>query len=140
MSVGDRNMFPRPGPEQIRNRQFVWVRKGYDPEQVKDFLAQIADHIESLEAELRTAREEAERSSERQTSARDEAYEVAKRMADMLEVADQHSDANDAVDEVKPRAAGVHRRAGARATGAPRAQLKTASSDAASEKDRHNSG
>src|SRR5205085_5516453 len=89
VSIGDRNVFPRRGPEQIRNRQFVWVRKGYDPEQVQDFLNQLADHVDAIETELRSAREEMERASRRQSSAREEAYqELAKRMADMLAMAD----------------------------------------------------
>ena len=93
MSTGDRSVFPRRGPEQIRNRQFVWVRKGYDPEQVQDFLSQLADHVDALETEMRSAREEMDKASRRQSSAREEAYqELAKRMADMLSMADAQAE------------------------------------------------
>jgi DivIVA domain-containing protein len=93
VSVGDRSVFPRRSPEQIRNRQFVWVRKGYDPEQVQDFLGQLADLVDSVEAELRAAREELQKASSQQGTARDEAYtELAKRMADMLQMADAHAE------------------------------------------------
>jgi len=93
VSIGDRSIVPSRGPEQIRNRQFGWVRKGYDPEQVKDFLGQLAEHVDALESELRAAREELDRASRGQTSGRGEAYqELAKRMDDVLAMADAQAE------------------------------------------------
>jgi DivIVA domain-containing protein len=94
VSIGDRDMIFRRGPGDIRNRQFVWVRKGYDPDQVQDFLAQVADMVDALQAELTRAQGEVERSSWQKTAARDEAYqELATRIADVLRTAEAHAEA-----------------------------------------------
>ena len=45
-----------PSAEQIRRRMFARVRRGFDPDQVRDYLLQIADQIETLEGEVREAR------------------------------------------------------------------------------------
>lgn len=45
-----------PSADQIRRREFASVRRGYDPDQVRDYLVQIADQIEKLEQDLREAR------------------------------------------------------------------------------------
>ena len=42
-----------PSAAQIRRREFASVRRGYDPDQVRDYLAQVAEQVESLEQELR---------------------------------------------------------------------------------------
>lgn len=45
-----------PSAEQIRRRQFATVRRGYDPDQVTDYLNQVAIQVETLETELRDER------------------------------------------------------------------------------------
>jgi cell division initiation protein len=45
-----------PSAEQIRRRQFATVRRGYDPDQVQEYLNQVATQVEALEAELREQR------------------------------------------------------------------------------------
>jgi DivIVA domain-containing protein len=45
-----------PSAEQIRRRQFATVRRGYDPDQVHDYLNQVAMQVEALEGELREER------------------------------------------------------------------------------------
>jgi cell division initiation protein len=45
-----------PSAEQIRRRQFATVRRGYDPDQVHDYLNQVALQVEALEGELREQR------------------------------------------------------------------------------------
>ncbi len=45
-----------PSAEQIRRRQFATVRRGYDPDQVQDYLQQIATQVETLENDLREER------------------------------------------------------------------------------------
>ena len=37
-------------PDQIRRREFVATRRGYDPDQVRAYLEQLADQIAQLEA------------------------------------------------------------------------------------------
>jgi len=48
-----------PSAEQIRRRQFATVRRGYDPDQVQDYLNQVATQVEALENELREERMQA---------------------------------------------------------------------------------
>jgi DivIVA domain-containing protein len=45
-----------PSAAQIRKREFASVRRGYDPDQVRDYLTQVAEQIEVLEAEAREAK------------------------------------------------------------------------------------
>jgi DivIVA domain-containing protein len=45
-----------PSAAQIRRREFASVRRGYDPDQVRGYLAQIAEQIEILEQEVRELR------------------------------------------------------------------------------------
>jgi DivIVA domain-containing protein len=42
-----------PSAEQIRRREFATVRRGYDLDQVRDYLLQVADQVETLEKALR---------------------------------------------------------------------------------------
>jgi DivIVA domain-containing protein len=48
-----------PSADQIRRRQFATIRRGYDPDQVHDYLNQVATQVETLEKGLRDARIEA---------------------------------------------------------------------------------
>ena len=45
-----------PSAEQIRRREFATIRRGYDPDQVRDYLHQVAAQVETLEREVRDAR------------------------------------------------------------------------------------
>lgn len=45
-----------PSAEQIRQRRFATVWRGYDLDQVNDYLVQVAAQVETLEAELRERR------------------------------------------------------------------------------------
>ena len=38
-----------PSAAQIRKREFATVRRGYDPDQVRDYLVQVAEQVETLE-------------------------------------------------------------------------------------------
>lgn len=42
--------------EQIRRREFVTIRRGYDPDQVRAYLEQVADQVELMRSTLRDAR------------------------------------------------------------------------------------
>ena len=45
-----------PSAEQIRRREFATVRRGYDLDQVRDYLLQVADQVETLEKAVRDRR------------------------------------------------------------------------------------
>ncbi len=46
--------------EQIRRREFVTTRRGYDPDQVRGYLVELADQIDAMASMIREARMEAE--------------------------------------------------------------------------------
>ena len=60
MSATELDLPLLPSAEQIRRREFATIRRGYDPEQVRDYLGQVAAQVETLERQLREARLEAE--------------------------------------------------------------------------------
>jgi cell division initiation protein len=53
--TGDLDMPLLPSAEQIRRREFATIRRGYDPDQVREYLFQVAAQVETLERELRGA-------------------------------------------------------------------------------------
>lgn len=53
--TGDLDMPLLPSAEQIRRREFATVRRGYDPDQVREYLYQVAAQVETLERDLRGA-------------------------------------------------------------------------------------
>jgi len=80
-------------PEQIRRREFVTTRRGYDPDQVRDYLGQIARQVEQMEGLIREARLVAEASARAQAQPRTDPYEqLAARMAGLLRIADQEAE------------------------------------------------
>jgi DivIVA domain-containing protein len=97
-----------PSAEQIRRREFATVRRGYDPDQVRDYLQGVATQVETLERELRERKKApapapspgealAAKVSASQSEAPAQtvdAYEqIAKRFAGVLETADKEATA-----------------------------------------------
>jgi DivIVA domain-containing protein len=88
-----------PSAEQIRRRMFASVRRGFDPDQVRDYLEQIANQVERLEQELKEARLEAEAAKSSAASktqaaaeAKQDPYEgFTTRMADLIRAADEQA-------------------------------------------------
>jgi DivIVA domain-containing protein len=86
-----------PSAEQIRRREFATIRRGYDPDQVRDYLQQIATQVETLEAALREARLELA-SADRvvtvtEPEPQEDPYEkLAKRIAELIRAADTEAD------------------------------------------------
>lgn len=79
--------------DQIRRREFVAVRRGYDPGQVRDFLEQVADQVQQLEGMLREARLEAEAAVRAASGPRADPYEeLARRVAALLRAADEEAE------------------------------------------------
>ncbi|MGH2530600.1 MAG: DivIVA domain-containing protein [Actinomycetota bacterium] len=79
-------------PEQIRRREFVTTRRGYDSDQVRDYLEQIASQIEDMEAMLREARLEAEAALVAGATKTDPYEELGRRIEGVLRSADQEAD------------------------------------------------
>jgi len=81
-----------PSAEQIRRRMFARVRRGFDPDQVHDYLMQIADQIETLEDEVREARLSAEAPAPQAAPVqRDPVSEMADRISDIVRTAERHA-------------------------------------------------
>jgi DivIVA domain-containing protein len=106
----DTDLISKRDPKQIRGRRFARVRKGYDPDQVQDFLGQVADMVDSLQSELTRAKSELERNTWQKSAAREEAYQdLANRMADVLRTAEAHAEtirreADQEVEQLKVQA------------------------------------
>ena len=107
----------QPSAEQIRRREFATVRRGYDPDQVRDYLHQVAAQVESLEQGARERKlatpdagggETPSSSTERAETAPSEAdaYEaLAKRFSGLIETADKES--SKIIGEAKGEAARI---------------------------------
>jgi DivIVA domain-containing protein len=111
-----------PSAEQIRKREFATVRRGYDPDQVRDYLQGVASQVETLERDIRDTRKAGAASSpspgetlaakvtagEVMTPApqtQDAYEEIAKRFASVLETADKEATA--ALSDAKAEAARI---------------------------------
>ena len=87
-----------PSAAQIRRREFASVRRGYDPDQVRNFLAQVAEQVEGLENQLREARLhdgaiDGSSGPSPEPPASDDPYErLSKRLATLLATADQEAE------------------------------------------------
>lgn len=99
MSILDLDVTTRRDPASIRTREFATVRKGYDPDQVRSFLDQLATWLDDLETDLATARAEAHTRRFEQPPPKvskvpeaDDAFEAfGSRVADILRTAEDHA-------------------------------------------------
>jgi len=97
--------------EQIRRREFVTIRRGYDPDQVRAYLEQLADQIELMRVLLRDAQAEAETAFRTTSQPRQDPYEqLGERVASVIREADHiaetirgeaHRDAEKATREAR---------------------------------------
>jgi len=96
---------------QIRRREFVTIRRGYDPDQVRAYLEQLADQIELMRVLLRDAQAEAETAFRTTSQPRQDPYEqLGERVASVIREADHiaetirgeaHRDAEKATREAR---------------------------------------
>jgi DivIVA domain-containing protein len=114
MDTSDLNLPLLPSAEQIRRREFATVRRGYDPDQVRDYLLAVAQQVETLEKELRELRKIGpltDRPSEgaKPSTGGDPYEEVGKRLAGVLGNADR--EAIRILDEAKVQSGTILERA-----------------------------
>lgn len=83
---------PSLAPEQVRRRQFVTVRRGFDPDQVREFLERVADQMQTQQEMLREARLEAEAGTRVSETRVDPYHQLAARFADTLRSADEQAE------------------------------------------------
>lgn len=76
-------------PEQIRRREFVTIRRGYDPDQVRAYLDQLAEQMELMRSMQREAQAEAEAALRATAQPRVDPYEqLGARVATVIKEAD----------------------------------------------------
>ena len=75
--------------EQIRRREFVTIRRGYDPDQVRAYLGQLADQVEVMRSMVNEARSEATTAVRAAAEPRIDPYEqLAARVSNVIREAD----------------------------------------------------
>ena len=75
--------------DQIRRREFVTTRRGYDPDQVRDYLETLADQVDLMASMIREARLEAEATMRADVEPRVDPYEqLARRVTSVIREAD----------------------------------------------------
>lgn len=79
-------------PDQIRRREFVATRKGYDPDQVRAYLEQLADQVTHLETLLAEARRKAETAVAAPSPKADEYERATRRIAEAIRSADESAE------------------------------------------------
>jgi DivIVA domain-containing protein len=79
-------------PEQIRRREFVTTRRGYDPDQVRNYLEQVARQVEQMEGMIREARLESEASARTQAPRVDPYEQLAARLAGLIRAAEAEAE------------------------------------------------
>jgi DivIVA domain-containing protein len=79
--------------DQIRRREFVTTRRGYDPDQVRHYLEELAEQVELMASMIRDARMEAESAIRASSQPYVDPYErLAGRVASLLREADETAD------------------------------------------------
>lgn len=75
--------------DQIRRREFVTTRRGYDPDQVRAYLEQVADQMEVMRSMVREARAEAQTAVRAAGEPKVDPYEqLAERISNVIREAD----------------------------------------------------
>jgi DivIVA domain-containing protein len=131
--------------EQIRRREFVTIRRGYDPDQVRAYLEQLADQIELMRVLLRDAQAEAQTARRTTAQPRQDPYrQLGERVASVIREADHvaetitneaHRDAERLSSEARADADRIRTDAQAKAEEA-RSRAETAVRTAREEADR----
>ena len=79
--------------DQIRRREFVTIRRGYDPQQVRAYLDQLADQMDVMRGMLNEARSEAQTAVRAAAEPRIDPYEqLAARVSNVIREADGAAD------------------------------------------------
>lgn len=81
-------------PEQIRRREFVTTRRGYDQDQVRDYLDLVASQVERMQDLLREARREAEAAAAARSHAEsaDPYEQLASRLSGLIRAAEDEAE------------------------------------------------
>ncbi len=94
MSSWESDVIPQAGGKRAPQPTFATVRRGYDPNQVLEYLSGVADHVEALESQVRKLDSDLQQARRHPPAARSPAsqdpYEaVSTRVADLVRTFDQ---------------------------------------------------
>lgn len=93
MSTDDAGLPFAASGEQIRQREFATVRRGYDPEQVRAYLTMLAAHVETVERALADAQTRQIEDAPAPLAPDVDPYEqISRRFASVLASADTEAD------------------------------------------------
>lgn len=92
MSTGEAGLPLVGSGEQIRQREFATVRRGYDPDQVRAYLISLASHVEGLERSLADAMARIDSLEAAPPPQVDPYEQLSKRFAGVLSRADTEAD------------------------------------------------
>lgn len=90
MSSSEFDLPVKPSADQIRRREFATVRRGYDPDQVREYMKALGDQVEALEVQVNTTRMEVEATAQGRPGG-DPFEALGGRIAEILRTAEQHS-------------------------------------------------
>ncbi|MEX0833952.1 MAG: DivIVA domain-containing protein [Actinomycetota bacterium] len=90
MSSSEFDLPVKPSADQIRRREFATVRRGYDPDQVREYMKALGDQVEALEVQVNTTRMEVEAAAQGRPGG-DPFEALGGRIAEILRTAEQHS-------------------------------------------------
>ncbi|HEU4354068.1 MAG TPA: DivIVA domain-containing protein [Actinomycetota bacterium] len=79
-------------PDHIRRREFVAIRRGYDPAQVREFLERVADQVQEMQDLIRDARLEADAATRAASPRVDPYATLAERIAGVIKAADDEAE------------------------------------------------
>jgi cell division septum initiation protein DivIVA len=93
MSTQESGSQPSATPGSLNLPTFGTVRRGYDPDQVLEYVTRLTDHLDALETEVRRLQGDLSQrdadEEERAATARDEYEGVGARVADLMRTFDQ---------------------------------------------------
>lgn len=93
MSTADIDLLGPPQADDLYNPEFAVVLRGYDPEEVRAYVQNVATHIEAIQRQLHDARDQIEAARRQYMAAKEAAYkQLATQMADLLHTADMEAE------------------------------------------------
>ena len=89
VSTADIDVLGPPQADDLYNPEFAVVLRGYDPEEVRSYVQNVATHIETIGRQLHDARDQIEAGRRQYMAAKEAAYkQLATQLADLLHTAD----------------------------------------------------
>lgn len=109
-TTADLDLFGPPDADDVHPR-FTTVLRGFDPDQVQEFIMRLVTRTETLEDELEEARADRDAARQRYQMAKDDAYnQLGARMADFIRLADQQAERirREAEEEARQQVSEAH--------------------------------